>query len=117
MKTYTLVFADGWLYLLVTGPAGRILNPRSLPEDLPPVAAEVAEAEARITPATLSSLCGAKHCYKIAPREIVRLRLRANVYRLPSLVLKTGQGSFRFEFRRHRLEEVEGLVRALEASR
>lgn len=116
MKTYSLVVAEDFLYLIVTGSAGRIHNPRSLPEDLPPVPPQVAEVEARITPATLDALSQVKHGYKIALDEITSLRLRRNVYRLPQLKLKSSQGSFTFEFRAQGFEEVEGLVRALEAS-
>ena len=117
MKTYTLVLSDDVLYMIATGPAGRIHNPSSIPEDLPPVPSQVREAEARISSATLDAASQAKHCFKIPLHEIRGLRLKRNVYRLPALKLETAQGTFRLEFREHDLEEVEVLARALQAPR
>lgn len=117
MKTYTLVLSDSVLFMIVTGPAGRIHNPTSIPEDLPPVPPEVREAEARISPATLDAASQAKHCFKIPLHEITGLLLKRNVYRLPALELETPQGTFRLEFREHDFEEVEVLARELQAPR
>lgn len=117
MKTYSLVLRDEVLYLIVTGPAGRIHNARSLPEDLPAVPPQVAEVEARIGPASLDALSRGKHCFKIPLREIEGLRLKRNVYRLPALKLQTAQGTFRLEFREHDLAQVEALARALRPGR
>jgi len=120
MKTYSVVFDDGTLYLLAVGPAMRAtraydpLTQAALGPMASRYEAAVRAGEQRLAQEGLDALSAGKDCFKLARNDIVGFDLKKDLYGLPRLVLRTTQGKIRFQFPNHSLEQVQVLVEALQ---
>jgi hypothetical protein len=119
MKTYSVLFADGALYLLAVGPAMRATRAYDplTQAALGPIAssyeATVRAGEQRLAHEDLDRLSTEKDCFKLARNDVVALAFKRDLYGIPRLVLRTTRGKIRFQFPNHTMEQVLILVEAL----
>ena len=120
MKTYSVVWDSGTLYLLAVGPAMRAtrahdpLTQAVLGTMASSYEAAVRAGERRLAEEGLDALSAGADCFKLARGDVAVLDFKKDLYGLPRLVLRTPRGKIRLQFPSHSMEQVQALIEALQ---